>query len=157
MARRLLNSSRQATGPRREASGPEEIHELVDPYLEHYGATASIEVDDDESDYGGAYRLGFSITLPLRGRTVGDAYELGKGLLALVKAAEDGEATGGVWQASPRFGPAVGSRTLACASVRGCHLSICRVKWVADDRVRTAAPTERVMFSVDVTGAETFA
>ena len=63
---------------------------LVAPYLKTEGATAQVEVDDDENDYGGNYRLRFAITLPVRGRSVGDAYAIGKGVLALYEAVEEG-------------------------------------------------------------------
>jgi Putative DNA-binding domain len=49
-------------------------------------------VDDDESDYGGLYRLGIQITFPIRGKTVAHAYRLGRGVLALYEAAENGGA-----------------------------------------------------------------
>jgi Putative DNA-binding domain len=63
---------------------------LIAPLLRQHRATAEVSVDDDESDFGGAYQLGIAITLPLVRRTVNDAYTLGKGVLALIQAANGG-------------------------------------------------------------------
>jgi hypothetical protein len=74
---------------------PDRSEKLIRPVLERYRAKASVGVDDDEGDYGGLYQLGFEIELPLRGRTLYDAYRLGKDLIALVEAAEQGRGVRG--------------------------------------------------------------
>jgi hypothetical protein len=66
------------------------IESLIAPLIRRHHATAVIEVDDDETDWGGAYQLGIQITMPRVGRTVYDAYNLGKGVLALIEAGEGG-------------------------------------------------------------------
>ncbi len=66
------------------------VEKFLAPFLRTYNATATVGVDDDEYDYGGLYQLAVEITFPVRGRTVGYAYELGKGVLALLDAAEAG-------------------------------------------------------------------
>ncbi len=69
------------------------IQLLLRPYLERQGATASVEVDDDETDFGGNYQLGIEIKMPIRGRTVRQAFDLGKGALALLEALDQGGLT----------------------------------------------------------------
>lgn len=62
---------------------------MIRPLIRRSGAAAVVSVDDDESDYGGAYQLGVEIRMPSR-RTVADAYHLAKGVLALIEAADGG-------------------------------------------------------------------
>lgn len=70
-----------------------DVEALLAPFLARQGATATARVDDDESDFGGAYQLGIDITMPVAGRTVRQAFELGKGALALLDAVEGGGLT----------------------------------------------------------------
>lgn len=69
----------------------ERIERLIEPLIRRQNATAVVAIDDDDTDFGGAYQLGISITLPLVRRTVHDAYTLGTGVHALIEAAAGGE------------------------------------------------------------------
>ena len=66
------------------------VETLLAPFLTRHGATATARVDDDESDFGSRYQLGIDIKMPVAGRTVRDAFELGKGVLALLDAVDNG-------------------------------------------------------------------
>lgn len=67
------------------------IENLITPLVRRHRASSVVEIDDDEDDFGGAYQLGVSITMPVVGRTVYDAYALATGVLALIEAAEGAE------------------------------------------------------------------
>jgi hypothetical protein len=67
------------------------IENLTAPLVRRHRATAVVEIDDDEDDFGGAYQLGVRIRMPVVGRTVYDAYTLATGVLALIEAAEGAE------------------------------------------------------------------
>jgi hypothetical protein len=69
------------------------IERLIAPALQRNGASASVDVDTDEADYGGYWGLIFSLDVRRRGTTVGEAYKLAKDILELVDYAEDGEIT----------------------------------------------------------------
>lgn len=70
---------------------PRRVERLLKPFLERHRATASVSVDDDPDDYGGAFQLGVDISMALTGRTVQDAYDLASGALALLEAENGGE------------------------------------------------------------------
>jgi schlafen family protein len=70
-----------------------QVEALLGPFLTRQRATASVHVDNDEYDFGGAYQLGIDITMPVTGRTVRNAFDLGKGVLALLDAVQGGGLT----------------------------------------------------------------
>ena len=76
------------------AEGPhpdtEALKTLITPLVHRRGAEVAVSIDDDETDWGGGYQVGYKIMAPLHGRTAYDSYKLGMDVLALVEAADGG-------------------------------------------------------------------